>query len=335
MATMNPTVIMAVKRINNKPMGLPLQWKQNNGILIAGLSGSGKSQTAAWLLTQYAYAGVQLIVCDYDAPVDDDESEALSDRIHHLEKSFLMPPVRKVADIKRYLTALEQEYELRLNDPTRRFPLMFVIDEVSALLSELKDDTEYGGIQTFAANMLKIRKVNMRAMIIGQEWSSGFSTQIMRPIRSAFRVKIIHNLDSANAKLVLDMPTSDDIRTIGKLQTGQIFFNGDTYQVPLLSDVFIEKVERTLAEYVPESIQPPVIKVETKAYDWSIEDEKMYMNMLFKYGPKVNIWRLDTRGDLIHNIIRSGQNKEFVKNHIKGNVNDNAKIAQQFIEEYD
>jgi len=230
----DPTIIIGIVKHQEKLHGVLSHWRTNNGILIAGQSGSGKSQTAAFILNQYAALGVGLIICDYDSP--DANEETLSSRVAHLSESFYLPPVKSEVDIQARLQILDAEHRLRLTNPDRRFPLMLVIDEVSAFLSFLSETKKKGEdpIKRFSQNLLQLRKQNIRVMIIGQEWSSGFATSTLRIIRSAFTVKLVHRLDRANVSLVLDRAESDTIRTISKLRTGQLYFNGATLSVPLL-----------------------------------------------------------------------------------------------------
>lgn len=270
----NPTVLLGITRVHTSIKGVALQWKDNNGILIAGQSGSGKSQTAAFLLNQYAALGVKLVICDYDAP--DGNEETLSERIAHLKHAFYLPPVKTAEDIQRQLGALDREYQARLKDATRTFPILLVIDEVSAFLSYLRDTKQKGEdpINVFARNLLAMRKVNMRSMIIGQEWSSGFATKTMRIIRSAFRVKLLHRLDSANINLVLGTPNTELTRSIAKLRTGQVFYNDRILQIPLVTERMRDTAQTRilLFDYVA-----PSIHNDTKAliYDNEVLLEKM------------------------------------------------------------
>lgn len=253
--SLNPKLILGVVVVEGKRYGVPLEWKHNNGILIAGLSGSGKSQTASFYLDQLAYQGVKLIICDFDSPLE--EEEALSERVKHLEDSFYLPPAKSPEEIKHRLHALGVEYQKRIQDPNRRFPLMLVIDEVSAFLSYIKDD-EGKAIEDFARNLLQMRKVGIRSMIIGQEWSAGFSTNLMRPIRSAFRVKILHQLDAANVKMLMDFPTSEIARKIGAQKTGHAYFNDRFMQIPMLTTATKQKTIERLKEFTPRQITQPI-----------------------------------------------------------------------------
>lgn len=237
-----PQLIVGYQNSNsnsNTPINdqwVSISWKENNGLLVAGQSGSGKSQTAAFYLIQYALQGVKLILCDYDSP--DGDEETLSERVSFLQESFYLPPAKTTEEIVARLRSLSKEYELRKKDPTRRFPLLFVIDEVSAFFQSL-DDGDYGySPSSFARELLLFRKVGIRAMIIGQEWSSNFSKsarEALRPIRSAFRVKILHKIDGANAKMLLDASDQKSARVLSEMKTGQIYYNKEILNIPLLT----------------------------------------------------------------------------------------------------
>ncbi|NNJ11236.1 ATP-binding protein [Chloroflexales bacterium ZM16-3] len=269
----NPTILLGLTRYNNKPKGVILHWKDNNGLLIAGQSGSGKSQTASFLLNQYAAFGVKLALCDYDSP--DGNDETLSSRVSHLSDAFFLPPVKTSEDIQRTLTAIDAEYRLRLSNPDRNFPLLLVIDEVSAFLSYLSDNKKRGEdpIKTFAQNLLQVRKVNIRTMIIGQEWSSGFATTAMRQIRSAFGKKLVHRLDRANVNLVMGSVEADTQRKISNLKTGQAFYSDRYIAVPMLTDEMKQwaiarmKQYPTYAPITPEPIQTKLYRNETYLHD--------------------------------------------------------------------
>jgi hypothetical protein len=298
---LNPRIILGEVTHNNKLYSVPLEWKENNGILIAGQSGSGKSVTAAFYLNQYAYWGTKLIICDFDSPVG--EEETLSSRIDHLRDSFLLPPVSSPRAIKEYLKELDREYYARINDKERRFPIMFVIDEVSGFLSYIKEDGD-STLETFARQLLQMRKVGIRSMIIGQEWSSGFSTQLMRPIRSAFRVKVIHNLDAPNTKMVLDLPSTELIRIIGKQPTGHARYGDYSMKIPLLSQQAKAMTQTKLRQYVP------VPSLDTA--------DKVFLDAMFaKYGKNAGL-DIKTKDDLIHFLVHRGLSPTWIADTISG-----------------
>jgi len=99
-----------------------------NGILINGMSGSGKSQTAAYLLSQFAYVGTKLIICDYDASGNE---QTLSSRLSHARHSFLFPPATEQTQVLDYIDTLTRIGEQRKDNPRNHYPIMFVLDEAA------------------------------------------------------------------------------------------------------------------------------------------------------------------------------------------------------------
>jgi hypothetical protein len=229
-----------------------IAWNECNGILIAGRSGSGKSQTASLIIGQLAYQGVKLIPCDFESPVG--EPEALAERISFCADAFLYPIATRSEDILQRIELLKDEYEKRLVDPSRREPWLLIIDEFSAFLSYLKS-SENGdeAIASFSRLLIQMRKLQMRALVIGQEFSSGFATNAMRYIRSAFAVRLLHKLDGPNIKMILEGADTKVMRIIGNLSAGQVWFNEEIHLIPLLDQEAKDIIEGRLSEQVFDS----------------------------------------------------------------------------------
>jgi hypothetical protein len=302
-------------KIGKKQYTYPLYWQQNNGMLLAGQSGSGKSATASFYLAQLALQGVRLIVCDYDAPFEN--AETLSQRVSFLRPSFLFPPAITTEEILEYIEKLEQEHTLRLKNPERREPILFVIDEASLFFSEpeIKDN-----LKMFSRLLLQMRKVDIRAMIIGQEFSARFSTETMRFIRSAFREKMLHRLDQNNAGLLLgNMATTEINTTISRLPTGSIWYNGYTLQVPYLSEDQKKKIEKRIVHMYKEENE--IVLNEGKVqFDSGVEEEKFLESMFLKYGKLAGIG-METREDLISFLYHRGYSPEFITSVVSGHRN--------------
>jgi hypothetical protein len=315
-----PTIGLGTHVLHGKEYWVDLPWNTGNGILIAGQSGSGKSQTAAFYLNQYAYHGAKIIICDYDSP--DGDQETLSERVKHLSGSFALPAVTSPEAIQERMEWLSEEYARRREDNTRRHPLILVIDEVSAFLSYINDE-DPSAIESFARDLLLMRKVGIRAMIIGQEWSSGFSSHIMRPIRSAFRVKILHRLDSANAKMLLDSPTSSMIRDIGSLKTGEAYYGDIRMRVPLLS----EEDRKRAAEATGNSTTTTTTTTED-SNNWSMDFEESFIQTLLMKN-KLNVDDLES---IVVYWRARGYTKEEVLKLVRGN---RTTIATLYDKNYD
>lgn len=246
-----------------------LPWNNNNGMIIAGVSGSGKSQTASLYLTQYAHNGAKIILGDYGASMNTGES--LTERVSHLHRAMLLPPVSSASDIIRYVDTVREIGRQRQNGKAEMFPLIFAIDEFSAFVlaanppkrtRRIKDGeytettTEQTYLEKLIESIITLRKFNIRFMLIGQEWAQLKSSGI-RAIRSNIATQVIHKLDNNLAGL-FGFSTTEDKRQIMNLGVGQIYFNGARYQVPLLDDTFITQTVQRLdkTEIIPAPLLP-------------------------------------------------------------------------------
>jgi hypothetical protein len=231
---LKPTIALGSFRQGEKEYWSVLHWADTNGMIVAGQSGSGKSQTVSWLLNQYAYWGVKIIVCDYNSPQG--EEETLIERIKHLEGAYWLPPARDIDSILSHLDALHMEYLLRLEDPTRRYPLLLVLDEMSAFLFAMKRKKDNQTIANLTQGLLVYRKLGIRVILVGQEWSTKAVTPEFRTIRSSFRTVLIHTLDPSNLDLLISSPSTSLTQTIRTLPVGKILVGDTILSVPLLSN---------------------------------------------------------------------------------------------------
>lgn len=146
--------------------GEPIEgdWKSLYSCGIGGLQGSGKTWTAAYLLSQSALAGARILCCDPHA--GDDES--LATRIAPLAPSFIADVATDDAAILDALKLADMELQRRKNGSKDRWPLVVVVDEWTSLLRhELKNKLpQY--VADFASEG---RKYNVNAMLLGQGWT--------------------------------------------------------------------------------------------------------------------------------------------------------------------
>lgn len=293
-----------------KTYSYPLYWRENNGMLLAGQSGTGKTATASFYLAQLALQGVQFIICDYDAPEENEET--LSNRISFLNSSFYLPPVKTLSETMHYITLLEKEHAERIQDPTKRDPLLFVIDEASIFFAE---EEVKNTLKIFAKNLLQMRKVNIRVMIIGQEWSSRFSSEMMRFIRTSFREKIFHKLDQNNAGLLLgNMATTEITSNIAALKTGQIWYNNYVFTVPYLTETQKKQIATTLQKRKKNQNKENVQFEQDKD---TVSITPFLEEMFQKYGKAAGIG-MTTKEDLICFLYLRGYSDSFITKMVSG-----------------
>jgi len=244
-----------------------LPWRNSNGILIAGTPGSGKTYTASWLLAQYAYNGTSLIVADYGASITVEQT--LLDSVGYLSPAFLYPPITKperiVETIERVTALGNDRYTGKNSD---HYPIMFVIDEFPAFITAYKppktQTTKVHGdrradsgevrttidaptfLDTLLESILKLRKVNIHFMIIGQEWAQ-MSTQGIRAIRSNIGDKLIHRLDK-NGAILFGFESAEEKRIIQNLPVGYTYYQSEVLRTPKMTDKVMGIIEQRLQE---------------------------------------------------------------------------------------
>jgi len=328
----------------NKNGLLPLSWLDlRNGMLIAGASGMGKSNTMAFYLTQYAYNGAKIILCDYGGSGASEET--LVHRIEHLKPAFYnnMKPATTMKEIVQYIRIVNTLIKERQvsGDMSQ---VLFVVDEFSAFLLAIEPEQrkeitrdingnkttiaikkEPTFLSSFLESVITARKYNIRFIIAGQEWAQ-ISTNGVRAIRSAFTNHIIHGLDSGSAKLFAEND-SKLIRIIQLLETGYAYIRpaNDIYKIPLLLEDFVIDTEEKLAKLYPkDSVE--AAQSETKK-DWTYQELQNYIHMLMSDAKLLIInkdlgkWPIETKEDIIEFLVLLGWSGNRVEQAIRGDTN--------------
>lgn len=298
-----------------------LLWNQSNGLIVAGGSGSGKSQTAAWYATQYALKGCKIVLGEYSAYSV--QGEGLVDRCDHLKPAFYYPPARTAEDVIEYIHRLKALADIRLDPVTGRtvqhFPLVCFLDEFSALMLDYKKDMPVDKLRSMA---MTIRKAGMKMVILGQSWSQ-LSNEIPQ-MRNAFDHVVLHRISALNAK-VFD-PSSKTAQTIMRLDPGYALKDGDLMYVPSkLTGKNLEYAHKRLAElHPPQSIDDLLESLMMENIPRTNEpniDESPVETVIERTNEKIT-----TREDLIRMLRNQGMSITEVRNMVRGENTWIAKI---------
>lgn len=203
------------------------KWDYSAGMLIAGNPGTGKSQTAAFYITQFAAKGAKIILGEYSAYSMN--GEGLVDRSAHIRPAFYLPPAQTGDDLVDYIDRYKELADIRL-DPIKgktveHFPIVFVIDEFSALMLDYQKQIPIEKLRSMSMTM---RKVNMRMMIIGQSWAM-LGRQVPQ-LRAMFDQVIIHRLAKNNAEIFAR--GNEEITAVMRLKPGYVMKDGEMMYVP-------------------------------------------------------------------------------------------------------
>jgi hypothetical protein len=138
-------------------------WKDLYSTGIGGISGSGKSWTAAYLLSQSTLHGARIAILDPHAG----DGESLSHRLSPLASRFLCAAAGDPRQMMDIVAMVGSELQRRQRNRDNRTPWVLVADEFSSLMrGELADPLA----RLFESIAQEGRKLGIFAMALGQVW---------------------------------------------------------------------------------------------------------------------------------------------------------------------
>lgn len=185
----------------DRETGAPVEgsWLDLYSCAVGGVSGSGKTWTAAFLAAQAALHGARLVVLDPHA----DNPESLASRLAPMSDCY----VCEVADTPKTML---QSVDLVAGELERRRgggrgePWLFVVDEFSAL--------QRGELAEPLAHLVEAlgqegRKMALYGMVCGQIWTASRAggTELRDSLASAY----IHRLRPAQARMLTGLTSAD------------------------------------------------------------------------------------------------------------------------------
>lgn len=176
-------------------------WRDLYSTGIGGLSGSGKSWTAANLVAQSVLHGARVVVLD---PHGADE-ESLTARISPLAASFVCDPARDEGAMRKSVQLVLDELTRRVNGHQARTPWIVVADEFSSLQRGTLADPLARLLEALAQEG---RKLNLFGLICGQSWTATRTggTELRDSLASCY----LHRLRPAQARYISGL-TADDL----------------------------------------------------------------------------------------------------------------------------
>lgn len=339
-----------VSTVSSEPIILDLQG--TNGVFILGRPGNGKSHLIAYLLTQLVYRGSKLLVSEYNAH-NGAEGQTLLERIDHLQGAYIQPAKTHGKDIVAVINWVKEEL-IRRQNGADKYPLVVVFDEFFQFASSYKPEktvnrkvkgdarTDEGEFTTKQESptywndintiLTDARKNNIRVIIAVQESAGTGTSNMMRTVRDLFGIKLLMQSSETNAEL-LGVSDKKHRQVIDRLPKGIVYFNGGLAKIPYpIPQEYITGAINKAAT-MPKVIAPVAKAEKPKAYEWTDEDEKLFIAALLEYGPKINMWTIDTKEDLIRTLVKIGKNNLFIKSTIKGKAEELDRIANSFRKE--
>lgn len=237
-------------------------WKQLKAVLILGLQGGGKTTSACWLMIQALIQGARLAVIDKHAKSEED---SLMQKIGPFTPFFDCSPGVDPDSALQAVKHVKQVFNARLDGAPCSYPLLFVIDEFSAIMSKLnKESDKWHEVAKELAELIEDlnfegRKHKVYAICIGQ--ATNATKTGGTEIRDLFNTRIVHGMRVKQAQMLSLTEHSKDIRA---LDLGQAIVDMEGrdepffVQVPYVSDEDI----RLIAEWLEHEQSIPAPKTQ-------------------------------------------------------------------------
>ncbi len=221
-------------------------WKQIKSIIILGLMGGGKTNTAAWLVGQEVLHGARIALIDKHARSD----ESMYYKLRPLAASYDTPCGDSVKAAQRVIRHVRSVFYDRMNKGIAgAYRLIFCIDEFTALARAATDkNAEWYKVAIDTLALVEElnqegRKFGVCVVAAGQ--AANASRSGGTEVRDLFNTRIIHGMRAKQAGL---LGLTEEKKEVQKLETGQVYVdiegkeNPFFMQVPEVDEAFLMRL---------------------------------------------------------------------------------------------
>lgn len=220
---------------NGKPFARPLKSLKN--IIILGLQGGGKSNTAIHIIKHAVRNGARLAIIDKHARAADD---SLSAKIAPWKRAFICQVAGDPDGALSVVEAVRGVLDDRLDGEKPSYPLILVVDEYSAIMRQKEDGGKWQAAGSEIAGLIEDivtegRKCQIFVICIGQ--ITNVSRTGGSEIRELFPTRIAHGMSPKQAQLFGFNEQKNLLPGLGK---GEIFIQAEEMAEPLQLQVRYE-----------------------------------------------------------------------------------------------
>jgi hypothetical protein len=232
--------------------GLPVRrsWRKLMALLLLGMMGGGKTNTASWIIGQEVWRGARIALIDKHARFD----ESTYRRLKMFSRQFDTPCGDSPQAAMRVVKHVRSVYENRLAEGgSPEYTLLFAIDEFTAIMLSLddKEDEWYEVARALKTLLGKLnsegRKLGIHVICVGQATNASRSGGT--DVRDLFPTRIVHAMRARQAGL---LGLTEEKKDIQRLETGQVYVDiagrDDPFamSVPLVDDAYLAAISRAL-----------------------------------------------------------------------------------------
>lgn len=222
--------------INGKLGLIARKWDELGSILILGVMGGGKSNTATWIVSQETSRGAQVVLIDKHMKSD----ESLYFKLKMLVDKFETPVADNPTATERVVKYVKNMLDERMSRRQQKedYRVIFVIDEFTAMMRDSADKNSewYGVCKELASLIEKLnsegRKFGINVVCIGQVTNASRSGGT--EVRDLFKTRIIHGMRKKQAQ---NLGLTEEKRAIQQLDDGEVYVDIEGKSEPFYTRV--------------------------------------------------------------------------------------------------
>lgn len=239
------------------------EWKKLGSVLILGIPGGGKTNTASWIVGQEVENGAKVALIDKHARSE----ESTYYMLNEMRVPFATAVADNPASAERVVDAVEKEYLARLAGSGTNERILFVIDEFTAMVRSrsVKGDA-WQQVSKKAINLVEVlnsegRKFGINCVCMGQVTSANRAGGT--EVRDIFKTIIIHGMRKRQAQ---NLGMTEEKDTIQGFSSGEVYVDieGEKeplyVKVPLIDDAYIAARARSTRYINARSTRSTVVR---------------------------------------------------------------------------
>ncbi len=222
--------------LNGKLGLIAREWEELGSILILGVMGGGKTNTATWIVSQETARGAHVVLIDKHMKND----ESLYFRLKMLVDKFETPvadnPTATLRVVKYIRSMLADRMARRLNNGDYR--TIVVIDEFTAIMRASTDkESEWYEAGKAVAKLLEDlnsegRKFGINVVCAGQ--ATNASRNAGTEVRDLFKTRIVHGMRKKQAQ---NLGLTDEKHAIQQLDDGETYVDIEGKSAPFYTRI--------------------------------------------------------------------------------------------------
>lgn len=210
------------------------EWEKMGSVLILGVMGGGKTNTASWIVGQETENGARVALIDKHARSE----QSTYYKLNKMQVPFATAIADKPMSALRVVEYVESEYERRLQAFDENDRLLLVIDEFTALMRSAGDkEDEWHEAGKRVRKLIEVlnsegRKYGINVVCMGQ--AANASRSGGTEVRDLFKTIIAHGMRKRQAQM---LGLTEEKHAIERLDDGEVYVDIEGKMSPFYTKV--------------------------------------------------------------------------------------------------